>query len=75
MPASAGPLAHSAQLLFVFGATRVLQDSQVVESIRGFYPAAHILGCSTAGEIAPFSVGERSELHNQTTTITTFSEC
>jgi signal transduction histidine kinase len=72
MPASAGPLAHSAQLLFVFGATRVLQDSQVVESIRGFYPAAHILGCSTAGEICESGIFEfvtalsqRSDHHSE----------
>jgi hypothetical protein len=33
--------------------------------MTGFYPY---------GEIALFSLGERSELHNQTITITTFAE-
>jgi hypothetical protein len=60
MPASSGPLAHSAQLLLVFGATLVLHDSELVESIRRFYPTAHILGCSTAGEICGAEVSDDS---------------
>ena len=59
-PASAGPVARSAQLVLVFGATAVLQDRQVIESIRKFYPAAHILGCSTAGEICGAQVSDDS---------------
>jgi hypothetical protein len=55
-----GPLAHSAQLLLVFGATLVLHDSELVESIRRFYPTAHILGCSTAGEICGAEVSDDS---------------
>ena len=59
-PAAAGPVARSAQLVLVFGATAVLQDRQVVESIRKFYPVAHILGCSTAGEICGAQVSDDS---------------
>src|SRR5450631_4032762 len=60
MPASCGPLARSAQLVLVFGATAVLQDLRLVESIRQSYPAAQILGCSTAGEICGTQVSDDS---------------
>jgi hypothetical protein len=59
-PASPGPLAQSAQLVLVFGATAILQDPALVGSIRKFYPAAHILGCSTAGEICGAQVSDDS---------------
>jgi hypothetical protein len=60
MPALCGPVAQSAQLVLVFGARAVLQDLQLMESIRKFYPAAHILGCSTAGEICGAEVSDDS---------------
>src|SRR5438067_7543020 len=44
-------LTDSAQLVLVFGATQVLQDNEHFHRIRKAYPNAHILGCSTAGEI------------------------
>jgi hypothetical protein len=59
-PAFCGPVAQSAQLVLVFGATTVLQDAQLMESIRTFYPVAHILGCSTAGEICGAEVSDDS---------------
>jgi hypothetical protein len=59
-PASAGLAPDSAQLVLVFGATVVLQDPGIVRSIRSFYPAAHILGCSTAGEICGAEVSDDS---------------
>ena len=31
-------------------------------------------GFYSYGELAPFSLGKRSELHNQTMTVTTFAE-
>jgi hypothetical protein len=43
LPASCGPVAQSAQLVLVFGATATLQDRQLMESMRESYPAAHIL--------------------------------
>jgi hypothetical protein len=58
--ASSVPLAQPAQLVLVFGATAVLQDLRLMESIRTFYPAAHILGCSTAGEICGAQVSDDS---------------
>jgi len=60
MPASPPALAASAQLVLVFGATAVLRNAQLVEPIRKFYPVAHILGCSTAGEICGAQVSDDS---------------
>src|SRR6266511_6344068 len=50
-PATPGALGESAQLVLVFGATALLQDSRHIQDIREAYPNAHVLGCSTAGEI------------------------
>ena len=52
VPLAPGPLAPSAQLVLVFGATAALREQLAVQSISDCYPAAHILGCSTAGEIS-----------------------
>ena len=60
VPDSSGPLAQSAQLVLVFGATAVLRDPKLVDPIRKYYPAAHILGCSTAGEICGTQVSDDS---------------
>jgi hypothetical protein len=46
-----GSLKESAQLALVFGGTHVLKEKKRFDEIKSFYPAAHILGCSTAGEI------------------------
>jgi hypothetical protein len=60
MPALCGSVAQSAQLVLVFGARVVLEDLQLIESIRKSYPAAHIFGCSTAGEICGAEVSDDS---------------
>jgi hypothetical protein len=60
VPRSAGPLGQSAQLVLVFGATSILQHPKVVHPIRKYYPAAQILGCSTAGEICGTRVSDDS---------------
>jgi hypothetical protein len=59
-PSSPGILAECAQLVLVFGATAALRDAELVQSIRKFYPAAHILGCSSAGEICGAQVFDDS---------------
>jgi len=59
-PTSCGPVAQSAQVVLVFGATAVLEDPQLMGSIRKLYPMAHILGCSTAGEICGAQVSDHS---------------
>ncbi|WP_205078060.1 hypothetical protein [Pelotomaculum propionicicum] len=37
-------------------------------------PGTVLTGFYSYGEICPFASGERSELHNQTMTVTTFRE-
>jgi hypothetical protein len=49
-PLAPGKLAE-AQLALVFAGTSVLQEKTGLEQIRQAYPKAHLLGCSTAGEI------------------------
>jgi hypothetical protein len=48
-----GPLAlgESANLVLAFGAPQLLKDKNPLPDIKKTYPKAHILGCSTAGEI------------------------
>ncbi|MDD3878662.1 MAG: FIST N-terminal domain-containing protein [Syntrophomonas sp.] len=48
------------QLLLVFGTRKCLQQKVRFDEIKGFYPGAHIFGCSTAGEICGTSVFEDS---------------
>ena len=45
-----------AQLVLVFGATAALKEAGLINAIRRSYPGAHVLGCSTAGEIAGTNV-------------------
>ena len=53
-------LGGSAQLVLVFGATSPLKDVALIEAIRKSYPSAHIVGCSTAGEICGTAVSDDS---------------
>ena len=50
-PATPGDLGDAAQLVLVFAATGLLRDLRHIQDIRQAYPCAHVLGCSTAGEI------------------------
>ncbi len=50
-PHPPGSLEEAPQLVLAFGGTSVLQRTELVDAVRGTYPGAHILGCSTAGEI------------------------
>ncbi|MGA2228314.1 MAG: FIST N-terminal domain-containing protein, partial [Syntrophobacteraceae bacterium] len=59
-PELPGSLAQSAQLVLLFGATAVLDRHEVIEQIRCAYPSAHVLGCSTAGEICGVQVSDDS---------------
>ena len=60
LPRQPGPLAPLAQLVLLFGATAALKDPLLLESVRQSYPTAHILGCSTAGEICGDVVSDDS---------------
>ncbi len=44
-------LGESAQVAFLFGAAALIKQSEAFERCRQMYPKAHLLGCSTAGEI------------------------
>jgi len=59
MPKSPGSL-ESAQLMLIFGAMSILKESEPIEAIKRAYPLAHILGCSTAGEICGTQVNDDS---------------
>ncbi|MGI0491214.1 FIST signal transduction protein [Alkalinema pantanalense CENA528] len=48
-PHAPGQLADQAQLLFLFG--NLLNQPSMLQDLRGLYPNAYCLGCSTAGEI------------------------
>ena len=50
-PAVLGELGTKAQLVLLFGSPACLKQTAWQEDIRGAYPNAHYLGCSTAGEI------------------------
>jgi len=59
-PEPAQPLGARAHLAVVFGATAPLRDPRIIEDIKRFYPSAHVLGCSTAGEICGVQVSDES---------------
>ena len=50
-PESPVNLGNSAQLLLTFGSPAAVRNSKPLAELRRAYPAAHLLGCSTAGEI------------------------
>ena len=53
-------LNDSAQLVLVFGNTITLKEQHLYHDIRKRYPQAHIVGCSTAGEICGIQVSDCS---------------
>jgi len=56
-PSAVGP---TAQLVLVFGSRSILADPHHVTDLRRCYPAAHVFGCSTAGEICGTQVMDDS---------------
>jgi len=54
------PALESAQLVLAFGATPILRSQEQIQQIREAYPAAHVIGCSTAGEIQGIRVRDNS---------------
>ncbi|MBS3130886.1 FIST C-terminal domain-containing protein [Candidatus Woesearchaeota archaeon] len=47
-----------AQLVLAFGAASLLRDKKYFDEIKAFYPSAHIVMCSTAGEILGTEVSD-----------------
>jgi len=52
----AGTLGSDADVVLVFGGRHVLARPELLDELRTVYPDAHLLGCSTAGEIADTNV-------------------
>jgi hypothetical protein len=59
-PAPPGELGGSAQLVFLFGSRDILKSGAHNELIGKTFPKAHLLGCSTAGEIYGTQVSDDS---------------
>jgi hypothetical protein len=59
-PAPPGKLGSSAQLVLLFGSTEMLREKKCLDEIKAAYPNAHLLGCSTAGEICGTQVFDDS---------------
>jgi hypothetical protein len=55
-----GKLGGAAQLVLVFGSTSILKEKRYFNEIKKAYPSAHLLGCSTAGEICGTQVSDES---------------
>lgn len=58
-PAVPGNL-HAAQLVLLFGSPSLLKQRDLLQGIQQVYPGAHLLGCSTAGEISGTQVLDES---------------
>ena len=59
-PHEPGRLRDNAQLVLLFGDRTVFEDHRHYDHVRKAYPKAHLLGCSTAGEIYGTQVSDRS---------------
>ena len=59
-PKPPGLLGNSAQLVLLFASPQMLKDPPTFLNIKKVYPQAHILGCSTAGEICGTEVTDNS---------------
>ncbi len=59
-PAAPGRLGASAQLVLLFGSRDILKSGAQFGLVRKAFPKAHLLGCSTAGEICGTQVSDDS---------------
>ena len=59
-PQQAESLQKSAQLVLLFGSTALLEEQHLIEEVRQRYPGAHLMGCSTAGEMCGVHVTDDS---------------
>ncbi len=58
--ATSSALGESAQVAFLFGSASLIKASQSFDLCRRIYPTAHLLGCSTAGEIQGTNVSQET---------------
>ena len=54
------PLDGNASLVLVFGASHIVGDAGRMDEVRARYPGAHLVGCSTSGEICGTRVRDDS---------------
>jgi hypothetical protein len=59
-PSVPGTLGKSAQLVLAFGSTELIKQSPLLKELNVIYPNAHLVGCSTAGEICGTTVYDDS---------------
>lgn len=59
-PMRPGALGETAQLVLIFAGTATLKRQDLLDELRRAYPEAHLLGCSTAGEICDTRVFDDS---------------
>lgn len=73
-----GPVANGLGILISCVGRKLILKQRVeeeVESVRDVLgPGVALTGFYSYGEISPFTPSARCELHNQTMTVTTFSE-
>ncbi|NOT29706.1 MAG: hypothetical protein HOP15_04560 [Planctomycetes bacterium] len=51
---------EAAQLAFVFGGSQTMGNRELLHEVRQAFPGAHVVGCSTAGEIHGIQVTDDS---------------
>ena len=66
--------AEQPDFLIVFGSVEHFSAPDFVTTLRSTLPNTALIGCSTAGEISPFTPGASCKLHNQTMTISCLGE-
>lgn len=66
-------LTEDAQLVLCFASTTILKNPDIYDQIKSLYPKAHIIGCSTAGEICGTDVSDETlivtAIHFEKTTL------
>jgi hypothetical protein len=59
-PGFSGKTDETVQLVLFFSSTEILKDNFLCKEVKKFYPRAHFLGCSTAGEICGTQITNNS---------------
>lgn len=60
LPQQTDSLQEAAQLVLLFGSTALLEEQHLMAEVRQRYPGAHLMGCSTAGEMCGVQVTDDS---------------